>query len=389
MSRIPRILRSARSNFRSSTRYGTDLQRVVVDQSTIDLASKYFVTDLPGAIIPATRLHNILKNLDQGCPLPLGALTYLQQQGLFALRQLSAGEISYETFCKTAVKEHAQREQSAEAERQKEEMARLRRVEEEKAQAAIRNAKYERDRQRADEERRQRESDPKYIAKMKNQELRIRYGLDQFIEKEFFARLMDILHRLDGGNRLSDEDILWLTTEGENYFTEILQAAFHEREAEFYTDEYKQTSYPWNAVNASGHYRKCNQAKKAHDLLSSIPAGRSKAPKLNSAICTTHGGVMRDLNRFDEALKFGSQAHDLTPKDFHPCTLLGAVNFEVGNYDIGRYWYIKATERGASERSIDYDLRGIFLRADKAKREEIRAFLLREDSERYKWVRNL
>jgi hypothetical protein len=80
---------------------------------------------------------------------------------------------------------------------------------------------------------------------------------------------------------------------------------------------------------------------------------------------------MRDLKRFNEALNFGDQAHALTPKDFRPCTLLGAVNFEMGNYDLGRDWYVKATERGASERTIDYDLRGIFLRADKAKREEI------------------
>ncbi|MDD5323014.1 MAG: cell envelope integrity protein TolA [Methylococcales bacterium] len=347
------------------------------------------MTELPGATIPATRLQNILENLKQGRALSEHALMYLQQHGLTALQQLAQGEITYEAFCKTTSEEQAKREQAAEAKRQKEEAAWLRRIEEDKVQEAIRNAKYERDRQRAEEARRQRESDPKYIAKMKNQQLRMRYGLDRFIEKQFFARLMDILHRLDGGNRLSDEDILWLTTEGEDYYTEILQAAFHEREAEFYTIEYKRTSDPWNAVNASGHYRKCNQAKKAHNLLTSIPAGRQKAPKLNSAICTTHGGVMRDLNRFDEALKFGSQAHDLTPKDFRPCTLLGAVNFEVGNYDIGRDWYVKATDRGASERSIDYDLRGIFLRADKAKREEIRAFLLREDSERYKWVRNL
>ena len=216
----------------------------------------------------------------------------------------------------------------------------------------------------------------------------MRYGLDQFIKKQFFAHLMSILHRLDGGNRLSDKDILWFTTEGKDYYTKPLQAAFHEREAKFYTAEYKRTNDPWNAVNASGHYRKCKQAKKAHDLLTLIPAGRQKAPKLNSAICTTHGGVMRDLNRFDEALKFGSQAHVLTPKDFRPCTLLGAVNIEIGNYLAGLEWYEKAEERGASKHSIDYDLRGIILRADKAKREGMKAFLLREDPERYKWVRS-
>jgi hypothetical protein len=390
MRRIPKILRQARTHFRPRPRYGTELpRRVVADPSRIDLASKYFVADLPGAFIPATRLHNILEHLEQSRPLSVQMLMYLQKQGFVALQQLALDEITYEAFRKIAAGEQLMRERAAKAERQKEEAVLLRKIEEEKAREAIRKAKYERDRQREEEARRKRESDPKYIAKMKNQQLRIRYGLDQFIEKQFFARLMDILHRLDDGTRFSDEDILWLTTEGTDYYTESLQAAFHEREAEFFKAEYDRTSDPWNAVNASGHYRKCNQARKAHDLLTSVPAGRQKAPKLNSAICTTHGGVMRDLKRLDEALKFGDQAHALTPKDLRPCTLLGAVNIEMGNYLIGLEWYEKAKERGASERSIDYDPRGILLRADKVKREEIRAVLLREDSERYKWVRNL
>jgi tetratricopeptide (TPR) repeat protein len=234
-----------------------------------------------------------------------------------------------------------------------------------------------------------RESDPKYIAKMKNRALRDRYGIDIFIEQAHFPRLMNILRRVNDGNRLSDDDVLWLTAEGQDYYSDLLQAAFHEREGEFYASEYRRTSDPWNAVNASGHFRKCEQARKAHDLLTSIPSERQKPPKLRSAIATTHGGVMRDLKRLDDALSLGNQAHALTPKDFRPCTLIGAVNFELGHYDIARDWYAKAIERGASERSIDYELHGIFLRADPARREEIKAFLLREDPVRYRWINNL
>ena len=218
---------------------------------------------------------------------------------------------------------------------------------------------------------------------------RERYGIVVFIEQDHFPLLMNILRRLDDGNRLSDDDMLWLKADGQDYYSEILQVAFHEREAEFYASEYRRTSDPWNAVNASGHFRKCEQPQKAHDLLTLIPSEQRHAPKLRSAIATTHGGVMRDLRRLDDALRLGNQAHELTPKDFRPCTLLGAVNFELGHYDIGRDWYAKAIERGATERSVDYDLRGILLRADPAKREEIKAFLLREDPLRYRWVGNL
>lgn len=358
----------------------------MTDSNQTDLAHHYFVNDLPSANIPATRLRNILDSLQQGRRLSVLALDYMQQQGLASLQQLARGETTYEAFCKTAVAERANREQAAAASRLAEDEARLVKEAESKARESVWAAEYERERQRAAEARRVRESDPKYIAKVKSQNLRMRYGLDQFIETKFFARLMDILHRVDDGNRLNDEDILWLTTEGKEYYSEVLQSVFHAREAEFYVAEYRRTNDPWNVVNASGHYRKCKQASEAHDLLTSIPSERQRGPKLKSAICTTHGGVMRDLDRLDEALELGSQAHALTPKDFRPCTLLGAVNIELGSLEIGWEWYRKAKERGASERSIDYDLRGIFLRADGARREEIRSFLIREDPVRYNWV---
>lgn len=390
MSRIPKILRQARPDFRSAPRHCSELpKQLILDSKQIGVAGKYFLTDHHGAVAPATRLSNILDNLEQGHRLSDLSQKYLLQQGLVALQQLGHGEINYETFCIAAAAEQAKRVQAADAERNKAEVARLRCMEEEKAREVVRAIKYELERQRVDEVRRKRESDPKFIAKVKSQQLQMRYGLDGFIDSAIFPRVMNILHRIDGGSRLTDEDILWLTTEGKDYYTENLKSVFHEREAEFFTAEYKRTSDPWNVVNASGHYRKCSQSRKAHDLLTKVVLERQKSSKLKSAICTTHGGVMRDLKHFDEALHFGIEAHALTPRDFRPCTLLGAVNFEMGNYDAGNTWYEKATERGASERSIDYDLRGIFIRAEKTKREEIRAFLLREDPVRYSWVQHL
>lgn len=197
----------------------------------IDLACRYFVSDLPGANIPATRLRNILDALQQGGQLSARALDYLQVQGLLALQQLARGETTYEMFCETAGTEHAKRQQAAEVDRVARDAARLIKEEEYKAAEAVRAASYQRDRDRAEEARRAQERDPKYIAKMESQQLRRRYGLDQFIEAQAFARVMDMLHRLDSGGRLDDTDVLWLTTQGKGYYTEILQAAFHEREA--------------------------------------------------------------------------------------------------------------------------------------------------------------
>lgn len=352
----------------------------------VDPADLYFVDDLPGAKVPATRLRNILDNLQHGRPLSTLALNYLQKEGLVALQQFARGETTHEAFSEIARAERAGRDRAAELERRAREAARLIEEATQKVRESAWAAEQERRNQQAEANRRARETDPKHIAMVASRRLRVRYGLDYFIEQPLLARVMEILRRLDDGTRLTDDDVLWLKTKGKACYSESLQLAFHRREAEFFSDEYARTCDPWNAVNASAHYRKSDQPGRAHELLTSLPPGAHSSPKLKSSIQTTHGGVMRDLGRSYEALEFGHRAHALAPRDFRPCTLLGAIHIESGDLAAGWEWYRKAAERGATEWSIDQDLRGLFARADHDRREEIRALLLREDPTRYRWV---
>lgn len=345
----------------------------------IDPADRFFVDDIPGARLPATRVRNAIDALQRGRPLSTLALEYLQQQGLAALHQFARGEITYETFCKLAVAERVTREHAAAAERRSEEAR-------QEAREAAWAVQHDRRARQAEAARRARETDPKYIAQQEGRRLRARYGLDDFVEQPLLARVMAILRSLDEGNRLTVDDVLWLETDGRICYSGPLRSAFHEREAEYLSAEYMRTGDPWNAVNASSQYRKCDQPEKARALLTSLPLDAHASPKLGSAIQTTHGGVLRDLGRLDEALELGHRAHALMPRDFRPCTLLGAVYIESGELEKGWEWYSKAAERGATEQSVDHDLRGIFARADPARRAEIRAFLLREDPARYRWV---
>jgi hypothetical protein len=171
------------------------------------------------------------------------------------------------------------------------------------------------------------------------------------------------------------------------YFTQELREGFHRNEAKFYASEFEKSKDPWTAVNASSHFRKCKQPRTAESMLSTIDVSGLKDRKLKSALCTTFGGVKRDLKKWDEALSLGEQAHLLTLQDFRPCTLMGAVNMEIGNFVLGQAWYKKAVERGASEKSVDDDLRSIFMRAEKSKREALRDHLLKMDADRYSWAK--
>ncbi len=306
------------------------------------LAKKYYVDDITSALIPGGRLFNILKQLKDSRLFPDYTIQYLRSKGLLALSQYAQKKILLAEFLKSAKVEQAQR--------------RL-------------------------------ETKSKTVTRKKQDKLRQKYDLSFFIQRADFLNLMKILHKVDNGIRLSEDEIIWLLTkEDGEYYTVELREGYHKNEAEFYVSEFKKRKNPWAAVNASSHYRKCNEAEAADLLLQTINIDKFKNVRLKSALCTTHGGAKRDLKQWKKALALGKQAHLLTPQDFRPCTLLGALNIEIGRYDLGFYWYNKAIARGYSERAMDDDLRSIFMRAKKKKKEELKNYLLNIDSFRYRWV---
>lgn len=351
----------------------------MIDPSYRDTARHYFVYDLPGASIPGARLQGIIESLRLGRPVTPLSLAFLRKEGLEALHHMATGELTYDSFREAALAEQAARIEAATTARHAAEV-------EELARKAAMHDKARRAMEQAESARLARERDPKYIAKLKQRELRARYGMDTYIEDDCFTRMMAILRRVDAGHRLSEEDFVWMSSVGEDYFTDALKAAYHRLEANFFAGEFDKTRDPWAAVNASSHYRKSDRAGDAASLLGTISVEQQKSPKLKSALCTTHGGVMRDLRQWSKALRLGEQAHAFSPDDYRPCTLLGAVHMEMGDYGLGQEWYAKAVERGASENSVDQELRNIFFRADQAKQVQMSAFLLAQDPVRYAWA---
>ena len=220
---------------------------------------------------------------------------------------------------------------------------------------------------------------------MQTQALYRKYGVS-LTDKSLMPRMTNLLHQIDAGNRLPDEELAWISTEARRHFTERLREAYHHLESEFHADQYRRTQDPWSAINASGHYRKCKRSAKALELLDALAPDRLKHPKVRSALLTTRGGVMRDLGRRSEAIQLGEKAHGLMPKDYRPCTLLGAVHMELRQFESGYKWYEEARKRGAPEQGIDSELRSIFQQLDSAGREAMKRFLLAEDPHRYRWL---
>ena len=184
-------------------------------------------------------------------------------------------------------------------------------------------------------------NDPALRRNREAKELRQRFGVG-YIESEDYRRVMALLRQVATGQRLTVEDLAWLKTEADYCWTDELQRAWHALEAEALTKAWESSGDPWNAVNASGHWRKAGEPERALRLTDAALAKVGSNPKLRSALATTRGGAMRDLRRLDEAKALAGEAHQLTSSDYRPCTLLGAVHIELGDLPAGHEWYAKA-----------------------------------------------
>lgn len=336
------------------------------------LAEKYLVDDLPGAALVGARLNGVLQKIEAGEPLTSLAQAFLTSGGHDSLLALATGQIDRPAFEEAAARERSDRIQRAKENADRAAAEQARKAEAMDAAVKARFAAME--------------NDPVLRRKRESRKLRDRFDIG-FIETEHYPRAMRLLKQVASGNRLAPEDVAWLSTEAVDCWTDALQQAWHRLEAEELTKAWEENRDPWDAVNASAHWRKADEPQQALEVTEAALAKAGWSPKPRSALLTTRGGAMRDAGRLTEARTLGLEAHELTPTDFRPCTLLGAVSMELGDLAAGHEWYAKAEAMGAERRAIDQDLRALLIRSEPDARDRIRNYLLEQDPERFAWLR--
>ena len=217
--------------------------------------------------------------------------------------------------------------------------------------------------------------------------LKSKYEVPDYLDISSSNQLYAILNKLDQGKRLEPEEFSWLDSQDlfkreSNIFT-----TYHKIEATFYEQEYKRTGNQWNLASASSHWRRADQAKRALKLTDNLEFDNIKNNKLKSALSTTRGGAFRDRRELDKAKNCALQAIEYFQKSHHPYTLMGALCYEMGEYEKGDIWFDKAIKRGALPREQDAEIKRVIKRANKEERIKIKTYLLKKDSHRYQWVR--
>lgn len=184
---------------------------------------------------------------------------------------------------------------------------------------------------------------------------------------------------------LSSDEMQWLHDIG--FCNELIEQKNHIQSAHQHYQNWKQKNMPWELVNASAAYRKGGELKKIRKTLNEqYPFNHSgKDKKLKSALLTTYGGVCRDQEDFSRGLELGHEAHKVTPLNFRPCTLLGAIYLSTGEFDLGHEWYNKAKDRGFSQDAYDNDIRSVFFRASDEIKTRLKQNLI-ATGHKYEWL---
>ena len=385
-----------KKTYHSNYRGKVSVEDAVKHQTYLDDMRKdavfYCVDHIESSMIPHSMLHKIIQKLKtkQNDSLTLLEKAYLVRQNLNALHSLVEGKISFNQYKKEVVNDRIKHQEHLEAERLRlEKLRELELIQLKKQQEKL--AQERKVREQAERERRKKlESDPKYIERQKEKNLIKKYDIYLYdIVDKHRSKLINILKLLDNNQRLSEQDAIWLNSEGRQFFTDELKIKFHRVEADFYLNEYKTTKLHWHAINASSQLRKAKASKEAEKFLENTEISLNKNKKLLSAYFTTLGGVKRDIRKVDTAIECGVKAHENNSQDYRPCTLLGAIYMENHEYTLGHDWYSKARDRGAPEKSINADLRSILLKLDKSKRIEMIASLLKKDPYLYGWLKDI
>ena len=202
------------------------------------------------------------------------------------------------------------------------------------------------------------------------------------------SRLYEKLQKLHAEQLLSDEDVIWL--EGERLLRpgSKIYIAHHRLIALHFEEEFKRTKGYWNVVNASAHWRKADEPKTALKLTNNLQQLRTlKEAKLKSALFTTRGGALRDIEHLNDAENCALEAISHYPDRHDPYTLMGALCYDTGRYEQGDEWFEKAVKLGAEPKDQDVELKRILRKKKGKELQDIIDHLVKKDPERFKWVK--
>jgi hypothetical protein len=198
-----------------------------------------------------------------------------------------------------------------------------------------------------------------------------------------------ILQKLERGERLDPLLVIQLIEEGLLSPNGQVAIAHYRLEALFCEREFERTKSPYNLPTASSYWRKANEPRRALELTNKVNLAQISDKALKSRLLVTRGAALRDMAQLGEAATCAREAIKCQPDSHQPYTLMGAICYDLGEYEQGNEWFEKAIERGAEQEEMDEEIKRVVRNArDKNQQREAAQYLLNQDPVRYAWAQS-
>lgn len=198
-----------------------------------------------------------------------------------------------------------------------------------------------------------------------------------FWDNDEISPLGSILEKLEGHEQIDAWELSWLEDKQQ---ARLL--------ATIYFRDYKHNGDPWLLVKTCKFLRKANLPDKVVSVTSDIFPSDILNSRVHSALLTTRGGALRDLNDLTAAKKSALDAIRVSPVSFHPHNLIGAILYEEGNPSEGDKHFAEATRLGSTPRDQEFEIRRALDRSTTKARDKIIEYLLAKDEKKYSWARS-
>ncbi|WP_017715731.1 hypothetical protein [Kamptonema formosum] len=198
-----------------------------------------------------------------------------------------------------------------------------------------------------------------------------------------------ILQKLERGERLDPLLVIQLIEEGLLSPNGQVAIAHYRLEALFCEREFKRTKSQYILPTASSYWRKANEPQRALELTNKVNLAQITDKAFKSRLLVTRGAALRDMAQLDEAATCAREAIKCQPDSHQPYTLMGAICYDIGEYEQGNELFEKAIERGAEREEMEDEIKRVLRNArDKTQQREAAQYLLNQDPVRYAWAQS-
>lgn len=223
-------------------------------------------------------------------------------------------------------------------------------------------------------------------------EIHYRSFLDQFnlnTQMEFDHSLYAVLSNLAEGIRLNGAMREWLLRKSTSaLINDSVIHAFHEVEARYYLEKFKESHDPVYAISAADEFNQAAQYEVSVSILNEYSHIKQNSnAKIGAFYLLTLGTSLYELGLYVDAREATLESYRKSKEEIATCLLLGKVCLHLTDVYQSIFWFTEAENNGCGRKECDDVMRQALKSVKFTQRHAVVRQLFDIDAERYRFAR--